>query len=344
MTVIIEIRFPNGVVQHHRWPVGPELSLKPLVIGRGYDCDVIVADDYLSARHFSLSVNDGGEISISDLASENGTWLQKDDDQGLILQQPHIVSLGSEIHAGKTVFRLVAPETAVAPARKLHVADGRERQWLGQNAAWLQLLLVLGLTLLTAYLEQNERDKHETLVAATTGMGVFVLVWAGGWAFLSRLLTHNANFRRHVSVVCGALSLGVLFDFLLDTVTFSTERIEPAWYSPYSFISVLATIAYLLLLLGLLSRHLKFATHLRRWARWGVAGILPALLLSGAALMAFLERNEPASHNVDTGVMLPLAMRVAPVQSEQAYVDGLDALEKTARKEAGKQKSASEVK
>lgn len=47
---------------------------KPHLIGREDGCDVVIASDTVSRRHASVSVHNG-TISVRDLGSSNGTWL-----------------------------------------------------------------------------------------------------------------------------------------------------------------------------------------------------------------------------------------------------------------------------
>ncbi len=48
-----------------------------IVIGRGADCDVSLADTYLSTRHARVA-NDGGDLTIEDLGSTNGTYVNEE--------------------------------------------------------------------------------------------------------------------------------------------------------------------------------------------------------------------------------------------------------------------------
>jgi len=47
---------------------------RPLTLGRGQTCDVVVAHDTVSRRHAEISREAGG-CYVSDLGSTNGTWI-----------------------------------------------------------------------------------------------------------------------------------------------------------------------------------------------------------------------------------------------------------------------------
>ncbi len=66
----------------------------PVVIGRGADCDVQVADTYISSRHARVAI-DGGDLTIEDLGSTNGTYVNQEMVRGrLLLERGDIVQVG----------------------------------------------------------------------------------------------------------------------------------------------------------------------------------------------------------------------------------------------------------
>jgi len=67
---------------------------QPVVIGRGADCDLSLADTYLSTRHARI-VSDGGELEIEDLQSTNGTYVNQEFVQGrVLLKRGDIIQVG----------------------------------------------------------------------------------------------------------------------------------------------------------------------------------------------------------------------------------------------------------
>lgn len=65
-----------------------------VVIGRSADCDLPIADTYLSSRHARLA-NDDGDLTIEDLGSTNGTYVNQELIQGrLLLEKGDIVQVG----------------------------------------------------------------------------------------------------------------------------------------------------------------------------------------------------------------------------------------------------------
>jgi hypothetical protein len=67
---------------------------RPLTLGRGAHCDVVVRHDTVSRRHAELR-RDGGACYISDLGSSNGTWID-----GRRVDGPERVRRGDQILLG----------------------------------------------------------------------------------------------------------------------------------------------------------------------------------------------------------------------------------------------------
>ena len=66
----------------------------PVVIGRSPECDLSISDTYLSSRHARVA-NDGGDLSIEDLGSTNGTYVNQELVAGRVqLERGDIVQVG----------------------------------------------------------------------------------------------------------------------------------------------------------------------------------------------------------------------------------------------------------
>ncbi|HMN11229.1 MAG TPA: FHA domain-containing protein [Bellilinea sp.] len=60
----------SGLLNGDRWEVSGEL-----LIGRDESCQIVIRDRQVSRYHARVSVNDDGVISIEDLGSKNGTYI-----------------------------------------------------------------------------------------------------------------------------------------------------------------------------------------------------------------------------------------------------------------------------
>jgi len=68
-----------------------------VIIGADPACSVMVDDEWMSSKHFSVSVI-GNSIEVKDLGSRNGLYL--------LLDKPAKILPGQTLLAGKTIFKL----------------------------------------------------------------------------------------------------------------------------------------------------------------------------------------------------------------------------------------------
>ncbi|MBW4079534.1 MAG: FHA domain-containing protein [Acidobacteria bacterium] len=72
-----------------------------IVIGRSPECDVRLDDNFLSSRHARVA-NDSGDLSIEDLGSTNGTYVN----QELVKGRVHL-ERGDIVQVGGVLFEVV---------------------------------------------------------------------------------------------------------------------------------------------------------------------------------------------------------------------------------------------
>jgi pSer/pThr/pTyr-binding forkhead associated (FHA) protein len=72
-----------------------------VTIGRSAECDLNIQDTYLSSRHARVA-NDNGDLSIEDLGSTNGTYVN----QELIKGRVHL-DRGDIVQVGGVLFEVV---------------------------------------------------------------------------------------------------------------------------------------------------------------------------------------------------------------------------------------------
>ena len=72
-----------------------------VTIGRSADCDLRLHDTYLSSRHARLA-NDDGDLSIEDLGSTNGTYVNQELVKGRVL-----LERGDIVQVGGVLFEVV---------------------------------------------------------------------------------------------------------------------------------------------------------------------------------------------------------------------------------------------
>ncbi|MFA5262160.1 MAG: FHA domain-containing protein [Candidatus Omnitrophota bacterium] len=180
-----------------------------VTVGRGFDNDVILSDPYVSSRHLVME-RSGEAVRVRDLGSENGTYIAGVKHLGVDREVPS----GAEILIGKTRLRVYLEAHPVAPARVL-VENNAFLKLAGNPVfAWGLALVVAGLALLEAHWGTTKNESFIKLLPSPIGVLSSVLVWAGFWTFIGRLLRHKMHFWEHVSIC----SLWFLFSELMDNV------------------------------------------------------------------------------------------------------------------------------
>lgn len=71
------------------------------VIGRSAECDISIADTYLSSRHARFA-NDDGDLTVEDLGSTNGTYVN----QTMVHGRVHLEK-GDIVQVGGVLFEVV---------------------------------------------------------------------------------------------------------------------------------------------------------------------------------------------------------------------------------------------
>jgi DNA-binding NtrC family response regulator len=162
------------------WPIG-DVELR---IGTDAGCDVVLADDRVSALHASVRV-DAARFVVRDLSSTNGTWYE-----GSRVSMV-AVAAGSTLRLGQTSWR-IEPE-----AQPLDLPPSQARRFgdlVGESLAMREVFAVL---------ERVAESDATLLVEGETGTGKELVARA----------VHDASERRRgpfVAVDCGALPEGLL--------------------------------------------------------------------------------------------------------------------------------------
>ncbi|MCB1554877.1 MAG: FHA domain-containing protein [Xanthomonadales bacterium] len=173
----------------------------PLRIGRGWEADYWLPDEYVSLAHAQIEIDAARGLILRDLETRNGLI----DRRGAAHRE---VVLGAEndIILGKTRLRVVVaggaqPEAVALPRRQ----PGMLLRALG----WLAL--ATGVSWFGDWLNQFE-EVRAGAVATALIVGLFVLIaWSASWALLTRLFAFEMRFARHLRVASiGSLIATVL--------------------------------------------------------------------------------------------------------------------------------------
>jgi hypothetical protein len=145
-----------------------------------------------------------------------------------------------------------------------------------------------------------------------------ILLWAGFWALLNRVILHRANFHVHLAIAC----LGVCGLFVLSQLLALT-CFALGWDSALPWLRLAGRIGVLSLLVY---AHLRYATHGRGWVQAAVAAMTGILLFGTPAVGNVLERSEFSSLPYLSPVLKPPPLQLRSGVSVERYFDDAQSL------------------
>jgi pSer/pThr/pTyr-binding forkhead associated (FHA) protein len=123
----------TGPLNGQRW-----LIQESIIIGRDAECDVVIPDRQVSRYHARLTVSDEG-VTVEDLASKNGSFLQGDKISGPVMLQDgdllQIALVQSFVYLSSDATMPMEHEKVSVPqnAGRLRLDPRSRRVWIGQE-------------------------------------------------------------------------------------------------------------------------------------------------------------------------------------------------------------------
>ncbi|EKU82642.1 FHA domain-containing protein [Massilia timonae] len=299
----IETLARNGEVLHrHR------VAALPIRMGRAYDNDFIVDDDYAAAHHAVVEAGPDGRLRLRDLGSRNGIVHKsrriKDE---LALDGDTVVRMGH------TSLRIRGAAQRVAP----EMVDRTMHGWEGMLPGGAGIVLAVLAALLVAWLTDasNDLERYALFPAAASGIG---LAWAGLWAFGNRLFGRRARLGRHLFIYGCALAALVGLRLLASVVAYAWSL---EWLTAYASHAAVATVAVAVYF------HLATVTpQYRRRLRLACGAL--ALLVSSLILAGNMQRHGRTADELYMPVLLPPELRASPDVPVADYIDQVGAMKK----------------
>ncbi|WP_020654655.1 FHA domain-containing protein [Massilia niastensis] len=297
----IEMLARNGEVLHrHR------LASLPIRLGRAYDNDFIVDDEYAAPHHAVIEAGPDGELLLRDLDTRNGIVHKGRRVKALALGGDTVVRMGH------TSLRVRGADHPVLPELRDRTMHGWEGLLPGAAGTLLTGLVALVVAWLT---DRGVYGLERYVQALAIGVGI-CLLWSALWAFNNRLFGRHARLGRHVFIFgCGVAAL-VGFRLLAGVLAYAYSW---EWLTRYGSHVAVATVA------GTIYFHLATVKpQLRRRLRAICAGL--ALLASGLVLVGNEQRYGRMADELYMSVLLPPEMRASPDAPVADYIGQVGAM------------------
>ncbi len=297
----IEILARNGEVLHRQRAVK-----LPIRVGRAYDNDFILDDDYAAAHHAVIEEGPDGALLMRDLGTRNGLNHGRKRVQQLRLDGHTVVRMG---HTSLRVRAADFPVPAELLDRTMHGWEGMLPGIIGVLLAGLVALL------LTWLFDAEPFELLNYVLAPSAGIGA-ALLWSSLWAFMNRLFGRYTRLGRHLFIFgCGLAAL-VGFRLLAAVIAYAWSL---EWLTRYGSHVAVATVA------GIIYFHLAtIKPPLRRRMR-AICAVM-AVLASGLVLIVNQQRHGTVADELYMAVLLPPELRASPDATVADYMAGVEAM------------------
>lgn len=297
----------------------------PVVVGRGYGCDVILDDAHADAAHARISDAGDGRFVVEDLGSVNGLR-----GAGGAERAPQlIIAPGGRFTIGETTLRLLTSEVPVPPALPLAGESVIGWRALVASPRAALLLSIVGTLVLSFGVWEAEVDGGKTgeLAGAAVFILFMVMLWAAGWAAGARVARHRPRFLSHLAVAWIGVLVLMLPSRVLEHMAFAL---------PDSlFIEIASWALSLAVMIWLLGAHLELASAFGRTRRMAVAIAITLSLTGLGLLLGSVDLEGEASIDAALAVeVVPLAL--IPSRTAEEFLADVVELQAKVDEEAAK--------
>ena len=272
-------------------------------IGRAYDNELILDDIHVSPHH-ALVTDADGHCVLRDLSSVNGIRVDTASRRvsELVLDGEKAFTLGL------SQLRYRPLDTFVPEALPL-----RERRHLHRGVAWALCAPVACLAMFgfDARLDSYEAFGALKLLNAVMVPLVAMLLWAGVWALIGRLLVQRLHFSGHLAVI----SLGLLFATLFETAA-RLVAFALAFDGAVPWLLAAGMCAtFVLILYG----HLRLASRIRPRSALAAAVVFATLLAGAMQIKQLVYLQQFSARPRFTLTLAPPAWRMMGAESTAAF-------------------------
>jgi hypothetical protein len=312
VSVVLEVLDDHGrVAARHRLQLADGNAV---TLGRAVDCDIMLDDSHVAARHASLRLADDG-VRITDLGSVNGITLNGKRTHGTsdaLLTTP-------ELQLGRTRLRVRTSAETLAPEK----AD--VESWRLGSLLWLSALgavLVYGATAYDAWLRAPD-NLSPVIGEGWLGMTAVLAVWISAWTLLGRINSGEWRWALNAAVCLVALAVSDVVLRLVGVLVFATQSTHSESLTLILTALVVATAGY---------AQLRAVTRVRP-RRLAVIAAVVTLVAFGATTWFSSQRS---ARNVDSvepmATLYPPALRLVKGSDPEALFARAAALREEAER------------
>jgi pSer/pThr/pTyr-binding forkhead associated (FHA) protein len=297
-----------------------QLNALPIRIGRAYDNDVILDDDYVAPRHALVDADSHDKLMLHDLGSRNGVVKGGKRLPSLALSGDTVVRIGH------TSLRVRAADFPVQP----ELVDRTMHGWEGALPGMAGVLLAGVVALIVTWLFDTRSFQAFYYLQALASGVAGAVAWGGAWAFANRLFGRHARLGRHIFIAGAGMAAVLAWELVSNSIAYAFSLEALTRYGSHGVIALAAGILYF---------HLATVKpQLRLRFRW--LGVLFAVVGAGLMLIANVQRSGRVADELYMGVLLPPSMRASPDQSVDHYIDDVEGMKEQVDRERAQKDDA----
>lgn len=281
----------------------------PVTIGRAIDCDVVLDDPHVAAHHVTLAEDESGTLRLHAGESINGVALGRQTlTAGMSAPVP---AVDATLQLGATRVRIRRAGAPLAPEQPMQ----RERAlpWWGLT---LLAAVLVGWVFARRWLETDPGEPAIEYLAMLFGVPAGVLVWSALWALGSKIFRHHFEFWPHLRIALVWMLVLFVAEFVLHALAY---MLSWSWASRVS-----GEVQTAIGALWLYSHLAQVVPQRRRALAIGVATLFVAGSLIGMGIN--YQRQDRFFDELYMAALGPPALRIAPTQSTQAFLQDADRL------------------
>jgi hypothetical protein len=254
----------------HRVQVRYRMEGEKFTLGRAYSNDAILEDIHTDGRHAEIRREEDGSYILHDLNTVNGSQLLgnlKDRSVKPGEISSHQITSGDLIQCGKSRLRIFNCDDDVVEATPLHSLENLFASLSNPLYATLLVLAVALSTVLLSYLGYARTYQWTIAVNILVSAVIGLVIYAGAWAFVGRVVRHETHFFAHLSIAAMGVLTYAVWEWFGSILNYN--------FAIGDTMEVLDFLVLAVILPTMLWCACYLATNLGRAWRWAVALVLP---------------------------------------------------------------------
>ncbi|MGH8615762.1 MAG: FHA domain-containing protein [Gammaproteobacteria bacterium] len=302
---------PSGFIEvldrHRHVTQRLPIAESPLTLGRAYDNDLVVDDPYVCPEHVRMRIDNEQNLVVEDFGSLNGLFCET----GTQRVARAVIAPDRSFRVGHTVVRYRGANRPVVPT--LVDSYTRSKVWAFCKPALIVPALIISTLALAMEIVFETRTETRVLeiAAGTVPICLFLMLWAGLWALISKLVTEKPHFLAHLAIAATLLV---------------TASIVSAGLGYIAYLLAADDYFYLSSLLGVWAiGSVMFYAHLRigtRASRRSISAAAWALSLACVAVSAIYDYSDQAGFSSTprfTALVKPFTHDLVKQESTAAF-------------------------